>query len=66
MLAIVEHQQQLALTEMTDDRVDRRAMRLVEKSQRANHRDRYAFGIGDRREVDIPDVVAELAGHLDC
>ena len=45
MLAVVEHEQELALAEITDDRVGRRSIRVVEKSQRANHRDRHEVGI---------------------
>ena len=36
---------------------------LVGQAQRACHRDRHDVGMGDRRQVDIPDAVGEFVRH---
>ncbi len=61
MLAVVEDDQQPAVTDEPDHRVDRRPARLVRQTQCAAHRDGHQVLVGDRREVDVPNVVAEIA-----
>ena len=64
MLAVVQHQQQLTLTDESDNRVHSRPARLVRKAECARHRNRDQIRIGDRREVDVPHPVAELPCDL--
>ena len=64
VLAVVQHHQRLTVTDETQQRVHGGASRLVGQSQRAGHRDRHHVGVGDRRQIHIPNPVAEFAGKL--
>ena len=64
VLAVVQHQQHLPVADEPQQRVHRRAARLVGQAERAGGRDRHHVGIGDRRQIDVPDAVAEFGGDL--
>ena len=60
MLTVIEHHQRLTAADGSNDGVHRRSARLVRKPERAGNGDSYEFDVGDRREVDVPHLVAEL------
>ena len=41
-------------------RVRRRTAGLIGQAEGAGNRDRHDCGVGDRREIDVPDAVAEI------
>jgi hypothetical protein len=64
MLAVVEHQEQASFSDEAHHTVHRRPPRLIRKPERACHCDRHQVQIGDRRQVDVADVVAACGCDL--
>ncbi len=64
MLTIVEHDEHLATGDEPQQRVHRRAARLVRQAKCAGHRNRHRVWVGDRCQIDPPDTAVVLACDL--
>jgi hypothetical protein len=54
------HHQHLTVANKPQQRVHRRAARLVGQTQRTGHRDGHDRRTGDRGQIDVPHTVTEL------
>jgi hypothetical protein len=61
VLAVVEHEKQPEIPDVADDAVHRRTAGLIGEPEGARHRDRQQIQVGDRRQVDVSDVVGMIA-----
>lgn len=64
MLAVVEQDQHLAISDEPAEHFACRLAWLVGKAQHACRRHWYHVGIGDRRQVDIPNTVSEFGRDI--
>ncbi len=59
MLAVVEHEQQMALGEVLAQRIDRQRVSALADAERGDDGLRDALGIGKRCQVDQPHAIGE-------
>ena len=64
MFAVVRHDQHVAVRDEPAQGDHRRGAGLVGQPERSSDRHRHDIGMSDRRQIDIPGAVAELAGDL--
>ncbi len=69
VLAVVEHDQQLAMAHEVEQRVEQRTARLLVHIEHAGHHARHKHRVGDRRQLDEPHAVLvcglHRVGHLE-
>ena len=64
VLAVVEHEEQLAASQCFGDGVNERDVALGRDAQHRGDRRRYRPRVGDGRQLDHPHAVGEFAGEL--
>ena len=64
MLAVVEDDEQLAVADELDERLDHGAARLLHDAEHGRDRLRNQPCIGDRRKLDEPDAVGIFVEHV--
>ena len=64
VLTVVQQHQHPTVSHEPDERLCCGAARLIRQAEGTCHRDWHQVGVGDRRQVDIPDSVTEIGGHL--
>ena len=57
MFAVVQHDQGATIGDEPQQRIQRRSAGLVGQAERPNHGNWHHIGVGERREVDVPDLV---------
>ena len=64
VLAVVDHQQHALVFQLLRHRLQQRPARLFAHAQHLRGLGRHERAVAQRREVDEPDAVGKLAGHL--
>ena len=64
VLAVVQHHQQVTPANESQQSIHRRTAGLVGQAQSAGDGHRHHLCGRDRRQIDVPDAVAEFARHL--
>jgi hypothetical protein len=63
VFAVVEHEQQVAVTNELQQRVGDRPPRLIRQPEHTRDCDGHDGSVCDRRQVDVPNSVGELLRH---
>ncbi len=63
MLAVVEHQQQVPVSEMPDQRIFDRPVAFFTHAERGRDAKRHALRLGDRSEIDVAHAIGKGRQH---